>query len=218
MVAEGVFTMGALTSYCTVDEVVRLVSGYDTGAIGDDEALRVRIRQLLSPTRAAIDSEAGRDFLQHLDDEVQCDGTGGNAVVLSQFGIAPVQAVLSLSVSDSEVPVSEWVCYADAGLVKLRPGGSLAGSFPVGVGNVSLRVDWGYPTPPGDIGLGQAKLIAAQVLSEVAGVRGSVESMRLGDYSVSYDSGGENAGVIRRWVDDARRVAGSYRQMRFVVV
>ena len=210
--------MGALTSYCKTDDVLRLLAGYDTAAIGSEDDLRARVRELLAPTRGAVDTEAGRDFLLHFDDTVQQDGNGSGTLGLAQLGVRPIQSVRELTVDGTEIPDGEYVCYGDEGVVRLKAGGRLGGVFPVGVQNVTTRVDWGYDRPPADIGLAQAKLVAGQVLSEVAGVRGSVGSMSLGDYSVSYDAGGEHAGVIQRWVEDARRVARSYRELRFVVV
>jgi hypothetical protein len=218
MVGEGVFVMGALTSYCAVEDVLRLLAGYDTAAIGLVSDLRARVQELLAPTRCAVDAEAGRDFLCHLDDTVQQDGNGSGTLGLGQLGLRPIQSVRELTVAGAAVPASEYVCYGDEGVVRLRAGGRLGGGFPVGVQNVTARVDWGYDRPPADVGLAQAKMVAGQVLSEVAGVRGSVGSMSLGDYSVSYDAGGEHAGVIQRWMEDARRVARSYRELRFVVV
>ena len=218
MVAEGVFVTGDRTAYCTEDEVLSLLAGYDTSRLGTAEEVRARIRQLLEPTRAAVDAEAGRDFLFHADDTIFADGDGTGMLSLAAFGARPLQAVHGLTVAGRLVSSDEYVSYVDEGLVRLRPSGELDGRFPVGVQNMSVSLDWGYLQAPGDIGLAQAKLLGAQLLAEAAGERGSVESMKLGDYSVSYDAGGEHAGVIARWLDDARRVARSYRQLRVVAI
>ena len=197
---------------------MRLLSGYDISRLGTDEALRERIRQLLEPTRSAIDTEAGRDFLLHVGDTVLADGNGTGMLSLTAFGARPVQTLQELVVAGDTIPSESYVCYPAEGVLRLRTGGLLGGVFPAGVQNVSVVLDWGYLTPPGDISLAQAKVLGAQLLAEASAERGSVESMRLGDYSVTYDAGGEHAGVIGRWLDDARRVARSYRQLKVVAV
>lgn len=218
MVAEGVFVMGLLTSYCTAEDVLRLLAGYDLSRLGTTDEVTERIRQLLGPTRCGIDAEAGRDFLFHADDEISVDGRGGDRVMLAGHGVSPVEDVQSLWVNEVLVSDDEYVNYGTDGTIRLKPGGSLGGMFPVGVQNVRIALDWGYTAPPSEISLAQAKLIGAQILAEMAGERGSLESLRLGDYSVTYDAGGEHAGTITRWVMDARRAAGLYRSVRFAAV
>lgn len=218
MVAEGVFVTGLFTSYCTVEDVLRLLAGYDLSRLGDEERQKARIRELLPATRAAIDAEAGRDFLFHAEAEVWVDGGGSDRLLLSAEGVVPVWAVRRVEIGGVEVAAREYVCYGDEGTLRMRPGGRWGGVFPKGVQNVRVVLDWGYRSPPEEISLAQAKLVAAQVLGEMAGDRGSVESVRLGDYAVTYDAGGENASVVRRWAEDARRAAGSYRAVRMSVV
>jgi hypothetical protein len=218
MVAEGVFVMGSLTSYCRVEDVLRLLSGYDLSRLGTEEDLTARVGELLEPTRCAIDTAARRDFFFHAEDEVLVDGSGHERLVLAPLGMAPVEAIEAISVDGASVASDEYVFYGEEGTIRLRRTGRLGGVFPRGVQNVSLILDWGYPAPPAEIGLAQAKLIGAQLLAELAGERGSVESMRLGDYSVSYDAGGEHAKTIGRWVEDAGRVAAVYRGIGFAAV
>ena len=74
MVAEGVFTTANLVSYCCAEDVVALLAAYDLSEWGDQEALTVRAAELLAPTKAAIDSSAGRDFLLHADETLVLDG------------------------------------------------------------------------------------------------------------------------------------------------
>ena len=81
-----------------------------------------------------------------------------------------------------------------------------------------IVLDWGYTTPPDEIALAQAKLCAADILAQAAGEMGSVDSLTIGDYSVRYESGGEHASVIGRWIGDARRTARSYGAVRMVTV
>jgi len=218
MVAEAIFVTGSYDSYCTVADVLRLLSGYDLSSFGGTDDLEQHIRDQLGGAKAAVDAEAGRDFEFHADDEIACDGSGSDRLCLSAIGVSPVCAVHSVTVSDSEVASGEYALYGREGVLRLRPGSSLGGVFPVGVRNVTVGLDWGYEAAPGDIALAQARLVGAQILAELAGDRGSVESVHLGDYSVRYSAGGEHAAVIERWLDDARRTARSYRVVRVTAV
>ena len=218
MVAEGVFVTGMFASYCTVDDVLRLVAGYDLSALGTAEEVAGRIRALLGPTRAGIDGAAGRDFLFHPRDQRSVDGTGSDRISLAQLGVSPVVRVESLSVDGQEIPQTEYAWYSQEGTLRLKPGGRLSGRFPAGVQNVTLVLDWGYFQPPVDIRVAQAKLVGAELLAAAAGDRGSVESLRLGDYAISYSAGGEHAACIKRWVEEAHRIASSYRVPRLMAV
>jgi len=102
MVAEGVFTTANLESYCSVDEVMSLLEAYDLSDWGDEEALRVRAGELLGPTKAAIDSSSGRDFLLHPDDTVTLDGDGTRRLLLAPLGITGARA-------DSLAPCAGWL-------------------------------------------------------------------------------------------------------------
>jgi hypothetical protein len=218
MVSFGVFVTGMLRSYCTVDDVLRLLAGFDLTRLGDGDAVSERVAGLMGAAKAAVDTAAGRDFGYHPDDEVRVDGGGRSSLVLSSEGISPVQAVSRLAVDGVEVTADEYVSYGVEGTIRLMSEGALGGTFPVGRQNVCVKLDWGYPQPPADITLAQAKLIAAEVLSAATGGSGSVESVRLGDYSVSYDSGGENAGIIGRWLADAARAVSRHRRVRVAAV
>ncbi len=218
MVAESVFVTGAFDTYCTVDDVYRLMSGYDLTPLGTTDEVEAHIRDLLTPSRVALDAEAGRDFLFHADDEVICDGTETDRLALSVLGVTPLITVACVWVDDKQLAATEYVVYASAGIVRLKPGSSVGGSFPAGVQNVKVQLDWGYETAPGEISLAQAKLIGAQLAAELAGDRGSIQHLSLGDYAVTYDAGGEHARVIERWVEDARRAARMHRSVRLAVV
>lgn len=218
MVAEGIFVTSLLTAYCTVEDVQRLLAGHDLSGLGGEEDVEGRIRELLGATRSALDAHAGRDFLYHVDDEAVLDGSGTDRLTPAQWGMHPVARVHGLWVDGVQVPQEDYATYGPEGTIRLRRRGRLNGRFPVGVQNVKVALDWGHAAPPAEISLAQAKLIAAQVLSEATGGRGSVSSVRLGDYAVSYDAGGEHAGVIARWVLDAQRAAERYRAVRVAAV
>lgn len=218
MVAEGVFGMGLWSSYCSSADVLRLLAGYDLSRIGDSDQVQTRVQELMATARCALDHEAGRDFLYHADDEVVVDGKGRDKLVLATMGIYPVVRVQELRVSGEVVPAEEYVSFGEEGTIRLKNEGKLLGTFPRGVMNVHLTVDWGYVTAPADIALAQAKLVAAEVLAEGTGAKGAVSSLRIGDYAVSYDEGGENAGTVLRWVTEARKAARSYRRIGLVAV
>jgi hypothetical protein len=218
MVSFGVFLTGVFQSYCTVDDVMRLLAGFELSRLGDEEAIRQRVSELMGAEKAALDTVAGRDFEYHPDDRVCVDGTGRSSLVLGSYGISPVQAVTRLVVDGVEIPPDQYVSYGAEGTIRLQPRSATGGVFPVGNQNVCVTLDWGYPVPPADIALAQAKLVAAEVLAAAAGEHGVVRSVRLGDYSVSYDPEGENAGIVARWVADATRAASRHRGVRMAAV
>ena len=218
MVADGVFVTGLLTSYCTVQQVLRLLEGHDLSALGTLEDVEERVLQLMGPTQEAVEACAGRDFRLHLEDVARVDGPGTGTLSLGRLGYSPVGQVRGVWVDGDEIPGREYVVYGDEGTIRLKPQGRLGGRFRVGAHNVEVCLDWGYEAVPAEISLAQARLIGAQLLGEAAGGRGSVDQMRLGDYSVSYDGGGEHAGLIARWVADAEKAVGRYRRLRLTVV
>lgn len=216
MVAEAVFVTGLYESYCTVEDVMRLLAGYDLSALGDQAELVAHVRELLPGAKAAVDAEAGRDFLFHVDEEVTCDGSGSDRLSLASVGVRPIGTVHGVVVAGRGIDEDEYAVYGAEGVIRLQPTCSLGGSFPRGIRNVTVSLDWGYETAPGEIALAQARLVSAQLLAELAGDKGSVQSVHLGDYSVSYSAGGEHATVIGRWLEDAARAARSYRPLRMV--
>lgn len=218
MSAEGLFVTGLFEWYCTVEDVRRLLAGHDVSAIGDSDALELRIRGLMPVSMAAIDAESGRDFLLHSDETVICDGRGESRLMLGSLGISPLVAVHSVVVDGRELSAEEYVVYRSEAVIRLRSGGALSGVFPEGLGNVEVTADWGFNGAPQEIRLAQARLVAAQILSECAGDRGSVERLQIGDYAVDYGSGGEHARVIERWVTDARSAARVYRRLRLAAI
>jgi len=103
MIAEGVFVTGLFEWYCTVDDVLRLLAGHDVSAIGDSDGLELRIRGLMPVSMAAIDAEAGRDFLLHSGEVVTCDGRGEDRLMLGSLGVSPLLAVHSVVVDGREL-------------------------------------------------------------------------------------------------------------------
>jgi hypothetical protein len=217
MVTDGVFVTGLLNTYCEVDDVLHLLAGCDVSALGDSSAVEQRVLNLIGSTYSAVNREARRDFVYHEAVEVLVDGSGNDCICLGARGICPILAIREVEVDGDLLPAAAYACYAQEGAVRLKPGAAQT-SFPKGVQNVRIALDWGYATPPGDIRLAQAKIVAAQVLAEVSSARGSVQSVRIGDYAVAYAGEGEHSATIERWLEDARRAAALYRSARVAVV
>jgi hypothetical protein len=215
------FVTGTLSSYAGLADVQALLTGYDLSAIGDADALATRIEQLLGPTRRAIDLAAGRDFLYHDGDVALVDGSGHDVLHLRRHGYVPIVAVHSVAVNGQAWDPEGYVVYEAEGYLRaVAPGGSFFASppgtdavvFPIGARNVAVTLDWGYPTPPADIVLAQAKLAAAEVLAQAGGaISGGVESQTVGDFSVRYGRDSAYAGTIRRWATEAEDAASRYR-------
>jgi hypothetical protein len=217
MVADGVFVTGLIDTYCEVDDVLRLLTGCDLSGLGESTEIESRILDLIGSTYSEVNREAGRDFVHHEAVEILADGTGNDCLCLGARGICPILAVQEVEVDGALLPATAYACYAQEGAIRLRPGAAQT-SFPKGVQNVRIVLDWGYASPPGDIRLAQAKIVAAQVLAEVSSGRGAVQSLRIGEYSVAYAGDGEHSATIERWLADARRAAALYRSARVAVV
>lgn len=207
MVSEGMFATGAVGSYCTVDDVMDVISAYE---LEDDETVRERIRRLLNQTKSALDTVAGRDFLRHENETKLLDGSGTRTLTLAGHGVHPPVEVSGLSVNGRSIESWQWRYYPSANSLRLRADACLQ-SFPEGVQNIRIELTWGYEQPPDDIARAQAKLTAAELLSDLGGDAEAVEALRLGDYSVRYSSGGRYGADIARLVDEARQTARKYR-------
>jgi hypothetical protein len=218
MVAEGVFTTANLVSYCSVDDILALLEAYDLSDWGDQEALEVRAAELLAPTKAAVDSSAGRDFLFHAEETVALDGKGSRRLLLAPLGLTPVVQIGSVTVNGTELEGEEWLFYPEEACILLAAASRLGACFPVGNRNVEIALDWGYEVTPPDICAAQAKLAAAELLGMATGERGGVEAVSLGDYSVRYGSAGRFASAVRRLVAEAAEAVDRYRGLDFAVV
>lgn len=218
MVAEGVFTTANLVSYCAAEDVLALLSAYETDEWGTQEDLLVEAAQALAPTRSAIESAAGRDFFLHADETVLVDGTGTRVLLLAPLGLTPVVAVDSVTVGGRELDEDEWLFYPDEAAIVLAASSRLGRRFPEGSQNVEVTLDWGYEVTPSDIAAAQAKLAASELLAAHTGEQGGVEAVSLGDYMVRYGSDGRFAHTIRRLVAEAREVCARYRRIDFCAI
>ncbi len=218
MVASGVFTTANLVSYCSAEDVLALLGGYDTGDWGSEEKLLAEATALLAPTKSAIDSAAGRDFMLHAGETVALDGSGSRVLLLAPLGLTPVVEVHTVAVDGRELGEDEWLFYRDEAAVVLAIGASPGRRFPRGRQNVEVTLDWGWEATPPDIISAQAKLAAAELLSKWTGEGGEVESVRLGDYAVRYGGSGGYARSIRRLVAEAQEAVARYRRIEFCAI
>jgi hypothetical protein len=218
MVAEGVFSTGGINSYCSTDDVFKVLLGYDLTPFGGQEALAERVTELLPLTKAMVESGAGRDFHWHVDETLALDGSGTDRLQL--YGVAagaeepaPPLFAKALRVAGRTIASGQYRVYAATGLVRLQPTGTLA-RFPEGLQNVEVDLDWGFEQTPGDVRLAQAKLTAAELLAELGGEGGGVRETRIGDYAVRYAEEGRYAGAVSRLCAEAEDVVRRYRRVR----
>jgi len=210
--------MGHWSSYCTVDEILRLLGPYDLSRLGDNAACEQAVKELLATTRSIIESEAGRDFGFHANDEILIDGTGTALIdVGERTACTPLLTVKSLSINGEEVAASEYVVYATEGVIRLT-GNGLWSSFSKGLQNVCVVADWGYVQSPTPIRLAQAKLTAAMLLAECSGDGAGLERLRIGDYEVAYGDGGQYSTQVKAWVEQAQATARGMRSVRIMSV
>ena len=218
MVAQGVFSTGSLTSYCTVEQVQALLVGYDLSRIGEEAAVGERIQQLLSITRQAVDKAADRDFFWHADDQITIDGSGTERLSLALLGVVPIATVQQIQIAGSTVPAADYVVYGETGEIRLKPAASIGSYFPAGLQNISLTLDWGYSEVPAEVAMAQAKLTAAQILSEAAGETATAAALRIGDYAVRYAPDGQYGAVIERFMQEAHQALRPYRGVGMAAV
>jgi len=217
MVAEGVFSTGRKSSYCTVDDVRKVLGGYDLSAYADVEGLEARIQELLPGTREAVDQYAGRDFFRHEETTVTLDGSGTDRLQLAEAGARPPVSVQAVTVAGQTLGPEEWCAYGSVGTVRLTGKSSLA-RFPTGAQNVTVALSWGYEAIPEVVIQAQAKITAAELLGEAGGEAGEVTSTRIGDYAVSYGREGRYAGPVARLCEEAREALVAFRVVRMRAV
>ena len=212
MVAEAVFSTGALGTYCTTADVLALLAGYDLTALGDVAAVEAGVTALLPVAMEAIDGAAGRDFRFHRGAQLRVDGTGGQTLSLAETGLVPIISVSEVAMGGEAVALNRIVVGGDDGSLRLVPGDGGPVAFVQGTLNVEVTLDWGYLSPPSDITTAQARLVAAELLTAVDGPVGTPESVRIGDYEVKYGGGGAHSDAVRALTEGARRIAARYRR------
>jgi hypothetical protein len=218
MVAEAVFSTGALGTYCTTADVLALLAGYDLSGLGDAETVESRVAALLPAAMEAINGASGRDFLFHQGAQLRLSGTGAETLSLAEAGAVPIIAVSELTVDGEEVPLDRVWVGADDGSLRLVPGSGGSSRFTRGALNVKATVDWGYISPPSDISTAQARLAAAELLAALDGPGCAPESVRIGDYEVRYGGGGAHRDAICALTEGARRITARYRRLVLAAV
>jgi len=218
MVAYAVFSTGSISSYCTIEQVRALLTGYDLSRIGASQDVDDRIQSLLAVTVQAVDRIAGHDFRWHADEQLTVDGSGTDRLSLTPLGIVPLARVYEISISGRQVPADDYVVYPQIGEIRLKPSASIGTSFPSGLQNIELVVDWGYAQVPAEVSMAQAKLIAAQILAEAAGAAAQTAAVRIGDYAVRYAREGKYGAVIERLATEAHEALRSYRNIGMAIV
>jgi len=200
-------------AYCTPSDVSGLLAAFDVSATwATTAAIEARALALLPEAQAIVDGLAGRDFEEHEADSFSVDGTGTNFLFLRPYGKYPILALNTLTVSDTTITVAEVALYKAEGYLRLKDSAE-TGSFPAGIQNVDVDLDWGYAKPPADVKGACARVIAALMLGQVrgAGATGDVTQRRLGDFSVSYGKDSPYAGTIEAWLSDVERATDRYR-------
>ena len=218
MVAYAVFSTGSISSYCTIEQVRALLAGYDLSRIGETQDVDDRIQALQPVSAQAVDRIAGHDFWWHADEQLTIDGPGTDRLSLAPRGIVPLAQVYKISISGQQVLADDYVVYPQIGEIRLKPSASIGSSFPAGLQNIELVVDWGYAEVPAEVSMAQAKLIAAQILSEAAGETSQTAAVRIGDYAVRYAREGKYGAVIERLAEEAHEALRPYRGIGMAVV
>lgn len=212
MVTLGLFSTARSSSYCSVEEVTKLLRGYDLSAYGNEEEVGSRVAELLGASRNAVERYCGRDFWWHEGETVVLDGSGTDRIGLQTAGVATPVTVSAVEIAGKPLGPLEWRGYAEQGIVRLTERSAWR-QFPEGVQNISVTASWGYATPPEVVSQAQAKLTAAEVLAEAGGEAGGVTQTRLGDYAVSYGNEGRYAGAVARLVTEAQGLLARYRRL-----
>jgi hypothetical protein len=217
MGTQGVFTTGNLSSYCTVEDVFKVLCGYDLTPFGGEEELAVRVQELLPLTHGMVDSGAGRDFRWHADETVTLDGKGTDRLLLTEAGVGLPAQVAAVRVAGASIQAEGYHVYPETGLMRLKRSAPLA-RFPEGVQNVAVDLDWGFEQTPTEVALAQAKLTAAELLAELGGEGGAVRETRIGDYAVRYAAEGRYGGAVGRLCAEAQEILRRYRAVRMAAV
>jgi hypothetical protein len=213
MVAEGVFSTGEIGSYCTVDDVLALLASYDLSGLGDSEQIAARVNGALPAAMEAVEALADRDFDYHQAAVVRVNGSGTDTLSLAESGAVPIIDIAAVTVNGRNLDSSRLVVGSDEASLRMLPRGRAREVFARGKLNVEVVLDWGFTAPPSDICTAQAKLAAAEILASMAGLEGTAESVRIGDYEARYGAGGALGAAILALTESARRIAGRYWRM-----
>ncbi len=156
-----------------------------------------------------VDSQSG---------SVLVGGDGTNILLLPRE-YTPVISITSISAEATSYDADSWVIEdADAGIVQRSAGVSGAyydrlalPRWPVGAGNITVVLTYGWATVPADIRGAVARLCAMQVLLwDTDENAQGVTSKRLGDRSVTYATGGRHGIRVSAWIDEVQSTIDNY--------
>lgn len=181
------------------DVMLDVLAGIDTTTITGSQELDGQIERLLPHTKRMIDALCRRDFDDHANATVYCDGSGGESLLLP-YPIRTDLAIYTLDASNAAtvVSASTYRVRRDIGLVKfiddaptqtsLRNQGNF---WPRGFQNIKAVLDWGYPDgAPVDVLFAQAHMIRAELLSRVdvanRSMKGGIERETIGVWTIAF--------------------------------
>jgi len=212
-----------VTSYCDVQDVKMVLLGVaqdadnDTleGWVSQTEVDRF-IRFYFETTRLDLEGMARRDFGYHEDVQVAVDGLGTEVLDLGFYGFWPLESIDAMSISGEDCDLSEYTFNSDG---TLKPS-DYWGGFPVfrrGHLNIELTLTYGYSTPPDDIKVAQAELVACKILplitasnaGDLAGL-GGYQRVQFGEVSVTHYQQGRYAPFLRELKEHVAQVASRY--------
>jgi len=216
----------SLASYCDADDVRLLLVGVAPDAEGDaleawttGENVSSVIASQLTPTRMRLDDAVGTDFGYHENVDVALDGPGTERLSLAQWGFVPLLDVTSITISDSDQTLTDYV-WDESGLITPV---DYYGGYPVwarGNKNIELTLTWGWESPPADVVDAQAKMVAIHILSVIRaaqvaepGVGGGYQRVQFGELTFSQYREGRYAPTIKEWKEDIKRVIAKYRNV-----
>lgn len=208
--------------YCEIDDVVREVRKVAVDSEGGSLLAWLRsnerddtIEAYIPDSRKWFCRKAGRDFDYHEDVNIAVDGSGKDALDLGQLGFSPLVEISALVISGS-AQVSTFYKEYPSGMIKFKGTQDLP-YFTRGPQNVTAKITWGYVTPPEDVIIAQARLVAADILSMLqaadtaeAGAPGGIRQVRYDDLTITVGNEGRFADHIKRLEKRALDVALSY--------
>jgi hypothetical protein len=200
--------------YTTKIKISNLL-GIDVAAIKDEWLVWSDIQ---------VDKMTGKTFTEVIVTDKKYDGPGGDELVLNEYPITEVTKIYYLTQYQPteiwyELDAQYYRLYSDEGIIKLTP--DLSGlcdiaEFEEGVQNFKISYKYGYTTVPSIIEF-LASLYAAQMYQlSTYGASGTISSEKIGDYSVSYSSDGNEVKTSDLIKDILKQVARSNIGIRII--
>lgn len=220
--------------------VANLLTAFDLTDYLSAAQLTARIAALEAEITLAIDQECGRDFDRHTAVTLQADGTGTEFLPLYQYGVWDIDSVTLIEEDGTELSSSYYAIYPSVPsdktrlgpgiLIKYASGTSIFTgeantklAWPKGYQNIDVTLTYGPSSAPADILGARDMLSACRILAECGGgaqatAGGSVQTKRLGDFSVTFSEGSPFAGTVNAWMDAVARACAKYHVMDIRVI